>query len=292
MLTITELYKKLLKAYTVDNLNRISLTLINLYRNQQFTVLQKISEIISDYIIIEIQNNGKGFSKLMMLYHPDRMNYHLREINELHAQNNLKALLQYSHILQLERIDEIAALLDNYDDIDYSPVYAWDIDIDNFTIINDFETVKDTPARQHGCSFYDAIKIREYGQTNIEYPSYYLEDFEEFELSSLDIDDLDGVQFCIHAKTIDVSNNRIFDLSYLSDLSQLEELNLSDNKIGYIDSLCYLLKLKNVDLSNNKINDISPLFELENLEYVILTGNPIKTSQLKKLMDSGVTVDY
>jgi hypothetical protein len=85
-----------------------------LYRNQQFTILQKISEIISDHLIIEIQNNGKGFSN-------------------------------------------------------------------------------------------------------------YLEDFEEFELSSSDIDDLDGVQFCIHAKSINVSNNRIFDLSYLSDLTQLEE---------------------------------------------------------------------
>jgi hypothetical protein len=291
-MTITELYKKLVKAYTVDNLNKISLTLINLYKNQQFSALQAISEIISDHVVVEIKDNGKGFSGLMMLYHPDRLNYHIREINELHAQNKYNELLKYSHILQLERIDEIAAMLDNYIDIDYSPVYEWDIDMDDFTIINDLDTVKDNPSRNSGCSFYDAIKIREYGQTNIEFPTYYLEDFEEFEMSSSDIDDLDGVQFCIHAKSLDLSDNRIFDLSYLSDLYLLEELNLSDNKIGYIDALGYLPNLKNIDLSNNKIKDISPLFELENLEYIVLTGNPVKMSQIRILADAGVTVDY
>ena len=290
-MTITELYKKLVKAYTVDNLNKISLTLINLYKNQQYSALQAISEIISDHVVVEIKDNGKGFSGLMMLYYPDRLNYHIREINELHTQNKYNELLKYSHILQLERIDEIAAMLDNYIDIDYSPVYEWDIDTDDFTIINDLETVKDTPLRNSGCSFYDAIKIREYGQTNIEFPTYYLEDFEEFEMSSSDIDDLDGVQFCIHAKSLDLSDNRIFDLSYLGDLYQLEELNLSDNKIGYIDILGYLSNLKNIDLSNNKIKDISPLFELENLEYIVLTGNPVKMSQIKILTDAGVTVD-
>ena len=291
-MTITELYRKLVAAYTIDNLNKISLTLINLYKNQQFSALQAISEIISDHVVVEIKDNGKGFSGLMMLYHPDRLNYHIREINELHAQNKYNELLKYSHILQLERIDEIAAMLDNYIDIDYSPVYEWDIDTDDFTIINDLETVKDTPSGNSGCSFYDAIKIREYGQTNIEFPTYYLEDFEEFEMSSSDIDDLDGVQFCIHAKSLDLSDNRIFDLSYLGDLYQLEELNLSDNKIGYIDALGYLPNLKNIDLSNNKIKDISPLFELENLEYVVLTGNPVKMSQIKILTDASVTVDY
>ncbi len=291
-MTIAELHKKLTEAYSVGNLNKISLTLINLYKNKQYTILKKISEIISNYIFLEVQSNGKGFSKLMMLYHPDRASHHINEMNKLLEQNNFDGLLGYSHILQLERIDEIAASLDSYEDIDYSPVYEWDVNAEGFSIIYDSVKTKNSESKIKGYTFYDAIKIREYGHTDIEYPSIYLEDCDEYELSSSYINDLDGVQFCIHAKSIDLSNNQIFDLSLLESLSELEELNLSDNKIGYIDSLSNLLKLKSVNLSNNKINDITPLLELEDLEYVNLTDTQVNASQIKKLTDAGVTVDY
>lgn len=72
---IITLHQELQKAYSSRNLNSISLTLINLYKNEQFGILQKIADIIGDYFTIEIGEDGKGFSKLMMLYHPDRMGY-------------------------------------------------------------------------------------------------------------------------------------------------------------------------------------------------------------------------
>lgn len=291
-MTIGELHSNLVKAYSIDNLNRISLILIDLYKNQQFSILNKISEIISEWITIEIKENGKEFSKFMMLYHPDRAGYHLGRINDLFNKNNFDGLLEYSHILKLERIDEIATALDSYEDIDYSPVYEWDFDTEGFTIIEDSVKTDYAPTKVKGYTFYDAIKIREYGHTDIEYPSCYLEDIEEFELSSSEINDLDGIQFCIHAKVINLSNNLIFDLSYLDNLPQLEELNLSDNTIGYIDSLANVLKLKSVDLSNNNIDDITPLFDLEYLEYVNLSGNQVNLSQINKLIELGVTVDY
>ena len=295
-MTITELNQKLTEAYTVSNLNNISLTLINLFRDQKYSVLQKISEIISDYVDIKITDEGKGFSKFMMLYHPDRAGYHIKEINRLTEQNNFDALLEYSHILKLERIEEIAASLNSYEDIDYAPVYDWDINTEGFSIVDDSqqdEYVKiKTNTKLIGYSFYDAIKIREYGDTEVEYPSFYLEDIEEFELSSSDIIDLDGVQYCINAKIIDVSDNRITDLMPFIGLRNLEELNLSDNQIGYIDVLSSLKSLKIVRLSNNYIEDISPLFELGKLEYVELSGNKVDIEQINKLTELGITVDY
>lgn len=39
---IKELQRNLLEAYNAENLNGISLTLINLYKNQQFSILQNI----------------------------------------------------------------------------------------------------------------------------------------------------------------------------------------------------------------------------------------------------------
>jgi hypothetical protein len=295
-MTLSELHQKLLQAYTVKNLNNISLTLINLYKNQQYSILQKIAEIIGDFVNININDEGKGFSKLMMLYHPDRADYHINEINRLLGQANFDGLLEYSHILKLERIEEIANTLDSFEDIDYSPVYDWDFNAQGFRIVtdNDPETddTSENSSRHRGYTFYDAIKIREYGHINIEYPHYYLEDMDEYELSSSEINDLDGVQFCIHAKTIDLSDNRITDLTPLIGLKSLEELNLSDNEIGYIDVLGHLPNLKSINLANNTIDDISPLFELEKLEYADVSGNKVSMSQINQLIEMGITVEY
>jgi hypothetical protein len=293
---IQKLREILLEAYATNNLNNITLTLLNLYKTQQYKVLQKVAEIINDFVSVTINDDGKGFSKLIMLYHPDRAGYHIKEINRLAVENNFDSLLEYSHILKLERIEEIAVSLRSYEDIDYSPVYDWDMETEGFTIINDNEPVEIIKTKTNteliGYAFYDAIKIREYGHTDIEYPSIYLEDIEEIELSSSDINDLDGVQFCINVKTIDVSNNRISDLTPLFGLTNLEELNLSDNQIGYIDGISNLVNLKSIRLSNNYIEDIYPLFELKMLEYADLTENKVDLEQVKALIESGVTVDY
>ena len=66
-MTITELNQKLIEAYYVSNLNNISFTLINLFRDQKYSVLQKISEIVSDYVDTKVTHEGKGFNKLTEL---------------------------------------------------------------------------------------------------------------------------------------------------------------------------------------------------------------------------------
>jgi Leucine-rich repeat (LRR) protein len=289
---ITELKQKLEEAYTIRNLNNISLTLINLYKNQQYSILQKIGEIISDFIDIEISSAGKGFPKLIKLYHPDRSVYYLNEITRLASLNDFDGLLAHSHILKLERIEEIASSLSSFEDIDYSPVYDWDINTEGFSVINDKNRAKKFRTSHKGYDFFDAMKIRQYGRVDIEFPTWYLEDTDEFELSSSDIIDLDGIQYCIHARTIDLSDNRITDLSLLIGLKQLEELNLSDNRIVIIDDLNRLSSLKRLYLSNNLIEDISPLFEMEMLNYADLTGNRISPEQTDKLTELGVKVDY
>jgi hypothetical protein len=69
-MTIEELKAKLVEAYTDQNLNKITLTLLNLYKEKQFAARNKIAEIIGDFVTIEIAEDGKGFSKLMMLTIP------------------------------------------------------------------------------------------------------------------------------------------------------------------------------------------------------------------------------
>jgi hypothetical protein len=291
-MTIKELQNKLHTAYDISNLNRISLTLLNLFKTKQFTILRKIAEIISDCIRIDIKENGRGFNKFMLLYHPDRAKHHLNEIDRLAAANDYDGLLEYMHILRLERIEEIAGSLDSFEDIDYEPVYEWDFEAEGFRTFYDNEKTVFRVSKGKKCNFYDAIKMRVYGHTDIEYPFYYLHDYEEFELSASDINDLDGVQFCIHAKTIDVSDNYISDLSFLSGLAELEELNLSDNEIGFIDPLIFLKKLKILNISNNNIDDITPLLNLRNLEYVNVSGNSVSRAQIDDLIKADINVDF
>jgi len=295
---IDDLHQKLIEAYSVSNLNKIAVTLISFYKNQQFSILKKIALYISDSVSIEIDDKGKGFSSFMMLYHPDRANCHINAINKLSTENNYDGLLDYAHILLLSRIEEVAAVLENYEEIDYDPVYEWDFNTEGFTIFND----NDTPATSSENSvnekaslrfynFYDAVKVRMFDNTRMEYPSYYLEDIDEFELSSSDINDLEGVEFCKHVKNLDLSNNHIYDLTPLSGLKLLEELNLSDNKIMDIDALSNLENLRVLYLTNNQIDDILPIMNLPLLEYVDLMGTRVGKKQVEELQELGVTVE-
>ncbi len=291
---ILTLKNNILEAYSAENLNKISAILLSYYKNQQFGSLQKIADIISDFIPVEIDENGKGFSKLMLLYHPDRGEFHRTEIIKLAEADNFDALLNYSHILKLERLEEISALIESFEDIDYSPVYAWDFDSEGFTVKSETgqklknETLN--TRKNKLVTFYEAIKIRQYGHTKISFPAYYLEDIDEFEMASSDIDDLDGIQYCLHAVNVDLSDNFIDDLRHLENLGLIEMLNLSDNRISDIDSLEYLTNLRELNLANNRIQDISPLFLLENLEFVDLSGNKIPPASLRKLSDKGINV--
>lgn len=297
-MTIKELHNELIEAYSVDNLNTISLTLINFFKEKNYSALKRVAEIISEYTDIRIADNGKGFSSLMMLYHPDRAVYHVTEINRLAAENNFNGLMKYAHILKLERIGEITTLFSSYEDVDYSPVYDWDMsDLydEGFRIFDASEPEEKITAdtmRESGCSFYDALKIREFGDPEANYPLYYLEEIEDFEMSSYGINDLDGIQLCVHARSMNLSNNRISDLLPLIELKELEELDLSDNEVGFIDDISNLKRLRTVLLSNNYIEDITPLFELSNLEYADLSGNNIDPDQIDRLSEMGVTVDY
>jgi Leucine-rich repeat (LRR) protein len=293
---VQTLKNNLLEAYSAENLNKIAVVLLNLYKNQQFGSLQKIADIISDFVPIGIDENGKGFSKMMLLYHPDRGEFHRTEIVKLAETGNFDALLNYSHILKLERIEEMASVLESLEDIDYSPVYAWDFRDDGFTIKSDSGQKQNSGnlnnRKNKAVTFYEAVKIRQYGHTKISFPAYYLEDIDEFEFVESDIDDLDGIQYCIHAVNVDLSGNRIADLRLLENLGMIEMLNLSDNRIADIDPLEYLTNLRELNLANNLIQDISPLFSLEKLEFVDLSGNQVPSVQIAKLRELVTTVEF
>jgi Leucine-rich repeat (LRR) protein len=292
---IDELYWKLKESYSDTNLNKIAHNLIRLYREKEFEKLQVIAEIVSGEEQIESVTNKQGFSKLISIYHPDRIQYYHNELDRYISNGDPEILHRLEHVLLILNIEEIVANIDSLQDIDYCPEFKWDVNEANFTIFT-VSPKKSEFKRKHksskaGCTFYDAVKIRMYGNTFIEFPSNYFEDMDEIEMAESDIDNLDGVEYCIHTETMDLSGNRISDLSPLYGLTMLKDLNLADNQIGDIDALGTLQHLRSIDLSNNRIDDLSPLFELGKLEYIDLTGNKISHDQLNVLKGKGVVVN-
>lgn len=290
-----ELSERLLAAYSEANLNKIARNLIRLYKEKQFEKLNIISGLISEWVELEIEADGKGFAKIISLYHPDRGEHYRCQILAASDKFDSQTLSRFGHIFVIQDIEEIAANIESFEDIDYHPEYEWEMQGSGFSYFQDKKKkarTKPQKVRFGGYTFYEAVKIRQYGDIDTDFPTYYLEDMDEIELSESEIDDLDGVEYCIHTLVLDLSFNQITDISLLENLGKLKELNLSGNQIGYIDALSNLQQLQSVDLSNNSIDDISPLFEIETLEYADLTGNKISPDQLKKLKEMGVTVEY
>ena len=290
---IKTLYNDLLEAYSNKNLNLITGKLILLYKNKNYGKIREIANKISRYVTIDEEKDAKCFSKLIMLYHPDKGEQSRQVIQKLYEQNDYENLKNHSHILLINDIENVAvSALD--EDIDYNPEYIWDVDVDEGFGYADSETenyfANGYNNTEYERSFYNMIKIREYGNIGMEFPTYYLEDFEEFEMAYCGLQSLDGVEFCTHAKILDVSNNLISDLENLWDLEFIEELYLANNQIGYIDVLSNLSRLRILDISGNQIDDISPLLELQYLEYVNLTGNPIPESQINLLKSREIMV--
>ena len=290
-----DLKERLLEAWSEVNLNKITRNLIRLYKEKEYEKLNIISGMLSEWVEIAIEPDGKGFAKIISLYHPDRGDYYRGLISSAAQQEDILTLARFEHIFVIENIEEIAATIESFEDIDYHPEYEWDVKDTGFSYFQDKKKKSrkgKQKTRSEGYSFYEAMQIRQYGDTDTTFPTYYLEDLDEIELSESEIDDLDGVEYCIHTVSMDLSFNLIYDLSPLACLASLQELNLSNNQIEYIDDISNLQQLKSIDLSNNSITDILPLLEIEVLEYADLSGNKIPQEQIKCLRDIGVTVDY
>ena len=84
-----DLYIQLKEAYSDKNLNQITAGLLKLYKTRQFGSIRKISKIVSEFVSVDDEKINKCFSKLIMLYHPDKGEFYRNEIEI----NQLKILM-------------------------------------------------------------------------------------------------------------------------------------------------------------------------------------------------------
>lgn len=74
---------------------------------------------------------------------------------------------------------------------------------------------------------------------------------------------------------LNLADNKIFDISTLSEFVGLVKLNLSNNYINDISALSALSKVHSLDLSRNQVKDISLLHRLAQLTQLDLSNNEI-----------------
>jgi len=219
-----EYFRIIKDAYSDENLNKISAGIIDFYKSGEHSLIKRIAEAVSEYIPIKEEKSSKCFSRLIMIYHPDRGNQYRREIDTLIKRGNLEGLQKYSHILEIQDLDQFVSSGQIAEDIDYHPEYGWDEDDPGFNYFFDRDDEQfDHPTAQFSDSepdntFFTAVKRKIYGTSEILLPGYYLEDLEEIEMAEYEIEQLDGIECCKYVKILDLSGNNISDIYSLKDL--------------------------------------------------------------------------
>ena len=110
-------------------------------------------------------------------------------------------------------------------------------------------------------------------------------DWDYYDTSYYDISPLSNLKK-LRTLTLNAIGAKI-DLSPLSDLTELEWLDLSFNKINNITPLKNLTNLEYLNLRYNEVSDISPLENLPNIDPLdlYLENNPVSEDEIAKLRE-------
>ena len=219
------------------------------------------------------------------------VNQALTQLDKAYEAGDFESLFSMSHILHVKNLEPGEVTVSSIiTDEDLAEEFGWDGDLDGYSYFVDGEEESAEEEEFISRTFLTTLKRRVYGNLNVDFPVYLLEELEEIEMADYDLESLDGIEACKYAKAIDLTNNNLTDLSELGYLRQVERLYLSNNHIGMIESLSNLVVLQILDLSSNDLDDLSPLFDLTHLNYLNVMGNRVPDWQLEKLQKKGVTV--
>ena len=292
---IKELYTNLKQAYTEDNLGRISGRIIDMFRDHKYDALRAVQKVVNEFMPCDEEKVNKVFARLIMIYHPDRLSQSLTQLEQAYERGDFEELYTMSHILNVQNLEpEQVTVSSIITDEDLAEEFGWDNSADGFSYFMDQDGYnqeeEDNDLDYTNRSFLTALKRRVYGNLNVDFPMYLLEDLEEIEMADYEIEFLDGIEACRYVRVVDLSNNNLTDLTDLQHLHQVERLYVANNHIGLIDPLSNLTVLQVLDISYNDVDDLSPLFELSHLSYLNVMGNRIPAWQLEKLQLKGVTV--
>ena len=297
-----KIFDQLNEAYTIENLNRITAIIVEAYRNKQFSKIENLVQKLSGVCRFPDSKINKYFSRLILLYHPDKLNHYRNQLNGYQKSPTNNVLKEMSHILiTLEEIDKKtdsdiveANIMDGFE-----VEFGFDEeDIDEIESWNEYEldggiSHSEAQTEAYPRDFITLLKIKEFGHTDAVISVIELESLDGIlELSGIFMDNLNGIEYCINLKSPDLSDNRITDITKLGYLHSLEEIDLSGNEIDEIEILSNLNNLKSLDLAFNNVKNISSLSDHPGLKYINLVGNPVPDDQIEKLKSAGLMIIF
>jgi len=94
---ITELYTSLKEAYTAENLGRISGRIIGMFRDHKYDALRAVQKVVNEYSPCTEEKINKVFSRLIMIYHPDRLSQSIKQLEQAYRQGDFEELYAMSH---------------------------------------------------------------------------------------------------------------------------------------------------------------------------------------------------
>ena len=87
---------------------------------------------------------------------------------------------------------------------------------------------------------------------------------------------LNGIEYFINLRSLDISWNKIKDIKNLAGLTRLTYLRAFGNAIQDAKPLSGLTNLTQLNLGGNKLKSVKSLVGLTNLTELLLSDNPIK----------------
>ena len=111
----------------------------------------------------------------------------------------------------------------------------------------------------------DMLTITELSSDDLPYVESPAEDLKEHNRG---IESLDGLQYAENLTSLDLSENRISDLTPLAGLDHLTYLELDRNNIRDLSPLAGLTSLEHLNIYNNFLESTEPLSGLSNLEFL------------------------
>lgn len=107
-------------------------------------------------------------------------------------------------------------------------------------------------------------------------------------ISSSNINDLKGLEYCINLKSLNLPECNIADISRLKNLRNLENVNLDNNKISDLTPLNNIYSIKSLSLNDNCILDIKPIESLINIGVLSIDNNVIRDLYSLKLISENI----
>jgi hypothetical protein len=113
----------------------------------------------------------------------------------------------------------------------------------------------------------------------------YFSSLKELDLSNNKVADLTSISELTSLENLNLYNNGVIDLSPLEKLTNLKELNLWHNQITDVGQLSKLTKMENLNMGANWINDISPIKGITTITSLWLNANAytVDTVTIKSL---------